>query len=666
MRNPLRTWPLAALFVLLALSASTPADCVVGDSRFGVSGWRSFADLDKVGSCWFLNWGKSTNAALANPDYPYVRMYWRTKANEYTDAQIQDWARTVRSQLGPGVPIWWTASNEPNDRGQANQTPAEFAAGYYQYHKNLRIGDPDCKVLGPSMLNWTFLSDSVWKTGKDWYTEFRELWANDPTYSAYSNSIQGNPYPPMDGFNMHTYDLRGIQGTPWEGQPDWTYLRDQTLACHADLQNWPETKNLRIWNTEYGTLRVATITDTADSLGGFGLWLRKQSFIERWFFFILRTGDGTWQQTVLMDSDGNVNALGKAHLTLSTLGKAEVLNMPHDQAYNTGSNYTRTGFISSTKYTERFELGLNFVLKQMPYGITEMKGRYYTLPRRVRRVTFNYRMTCDTSKFQLEVDVPGHTRVWSSGSASLDQWADIDLSSYETNRVCFGLYCIAANTYTGPADQAKVQINNITFWYDDTAETTVDVAKSLPDYRRVRLQGVVVSAVYPDSCAVQSADRSAGIVVASMAASVGDRCTVTGILGTRNGYRILLSPEVTDRTPGPAPEPVGLNTRASGGGAFGLQGAVVDNAAAGANAAGLSNVGLLVRLAGRVTYVDANRTYYYLDDGAGLNDGSGHKGVRVTLEGQPAPEVGTDVMVTGVCYTQIIGGRAARRIRVRP
>jgi len=455
------------LLILSALILCAPKDAcaTVGDDRFAMSGWAGWSKFDEVGSCWWLNWGMSLSPTYANDNYPYVRMYWRTKAGQYTDETIQNWARTAKSLYGPGVTVWWTASNEPNDRGQANQTPAEFAAGYYQYYKNLKIGDPTCKVLGPGILNWTFQSDSVWKKGKEWYEEFRQIWANDPVYSAYSMSIQGNPYPPMDGFNMHTYDLRGIQGTPWQGPPDWKYLRDETLACYADIQTYPETRNLKIWNTEYGSLRCLNITEAADTLGPICLWFRQQPFMARWFFFILKTSDGSWQQTVLLDANNNINALGRAHFALSTMGDEEVYNLPYNAAYDSGTAYTRSGCIYTTKFVEDYNLGLNvYPIQGYSYNAGEMRGRTYFAGRRIKRLTFNYRMTCNPVLYQIEVDVPGHNSVWSSGQNTGDQWADIDLTPYNTDRVSIALYCKATNTYTDPTGTAIAKITNITMW----------------------------------------------------------------------------------------------------------------------------------------------------------------------------------------------------------
>lgn len=655
------------LAILLILIVCSSAWGTIGDPRFAMSGWRGFAKFDEVGSCWFLNWGRSTSATYANDNYPYVRMYWRTKAGEFTDATIQSWAATAKSRYSPGVTVYWTASNEPNDRGQANQTPAEFAAGYYQYHKNLKIGDPTCKVLGPGILDWTFQSDSVWKKGKEWYEEFRQVWANDPVYSAYSMALQGNPYPPMDGFNMHTYDLRGIQGTPYEGPPTWQYLRDQALAAYADIQTYPETAGLKIWNTEYGLLRGSSLTDSADTLGGIGLWFRQQPWMERWFFFIIATSDGSWTNTVLLDVSNNINALGKAHYTLSTMGDAEVYNMPFNSGYNTGFSYIRPGSVYTLAYNEDYTLGLNFYLKNsQSYSVGDMRGRTYTTQRRIKRVTFNYRFTCDPALFQLEVDIPGQGKVWSSGSNTLDQWADIDFSAYDVNEVSFGLHCITANAYSNVPANARCQINNITLWFDNTVDVKPAQAKAMPDKRRVRLNDIVVSAIYPASFAVQAEDRSSGIIcMGTTTAQVGDRCTVTGETSTSNGSRVLINPEVTSITPGEPPQPLALVGRSMGGGEAGLQGAVVDDAAAGRFAKGLSNVGLLMRITGKVDYIDPTQVFFYLDDGSQISDGSGQVGVRVDMVGLPLPSLGTDVTATGVCSTTTINNKTVRLLLPR-
>jgi len=62
---------------------------------------------------------------------------------------------------------------------------------------------------------------------------------------------------------------------------------------------------------------------------------------------------------------------------------------------------------------------------------------------------------------------------------------------------------------------------------------------------------------------------------------------------------------------------------------------------------GLTNLGLVVRISGRVSYVGAD--HIYVDDGGDLDDGSGHAGVKVKLP--YAPDTGllnSYAVVTGI------------------
>ncbi len=75
------------------------------------------------------------------------------------------------------------------------------------------------------------------------------------------------------------------------------------------------------------------------------------------------------------------------------------------------------------------------------------------------------------------------------------------------------------------------------------------------------------------------------------------------------------------------------------GGPLGLQGGIAD-------APGLNNIGLRARIVGKVTY--AGTDTYYIDDGYGASDGSGHTGVRVRSLGSRVPSVDEHVRVDGI------------------
>lgn len=115
------------------------------------------------------------------------------------------------------------------------------------------------------------------------------------------------------------------------------------------------------------------------------------------------------------------------------------------------------------------------------------------------------------------------------------------------------------------------------------------------------------------------------------------------------------------------PKPLGMRNNQTGGGKCGAQGAVIDHSATGQMAVGLNNVGLLVRLYGKVTArsgMDWNG-YFYIDDGSGLDDGSGHIGLKCRVSGSEIdpgalPSVGSFAVVTGVMGVKTIDGVNAR------
>jgi hypothetical protein len=87
----------------------------------------------------------------------------------------------------------------------------------------------------------------------------------------------------------------------------------------------------------------------------------------------------------------------------------------------------------------------------------------------------------------------------------------------------------------------------------------------------------------------------------------------------------------------PVLRPFGLVTRALGGGPLGTQEGVWgwtlspkpgDPVYELRQAAGLNNIGLLVKVCGKVTTIDPEGAYFYINDGSGLRDGTKTLGVE--------------------------------------
>ena len=168
------------------------------------------------------------------------------------------------------------------------------------------------------------------------------------------------------------------------------------------------------------------------------------------------------------------------------------------------------------------------------------------------------------------------------------------------------------------------------------------------------LQGKVVRADFltlMNLFYIEEENRSAGTgVVPSVtipALTIGDRVYLEGTTFLLNGTELVVSPAYISVTPGDPIAPVGMNNKWTGGGVFGGQPAVVDDAYAvpPKMSVGLNNVGMLIRTWGGVTCSQANYAtpsitgdMFWIDDGANLKDG-------FTCLPVSQPTVGVDVLL---------------------
>ena len=196
-----------------------------------------------------------------------------------------------------------------------------------------------------------------------------------------------------------------------------------------------------------------------------------------------------------------------------------------------------------------------------------------------------------------------------------------------------------------------------------TLVASVQAAKDLADGTKVIIPDVSVTATtaqLSDKLYVCEPDRSSGIRVAKTAntgaANVGDRVDVNGTLATTNGERYLSGATMAMLNPGqPALVALGMVNRAVGGSAVN-------------NGVGLYNIGLLVRIWGRATKVDTGAKCFYVDDGAGLLDGSAYKGVRVYyshLTSFTPPVESHYAVVTAIASTTTISAKVVPQLLLR-
>lgn len=187
-----------------------------------------------------------------------------------------------------------------------------------------------------------------------------------------------------------------------------------------------------------------------------------------------------------------------------------------------------------------------------------------------------------------------------------------------------------------------------------TSETIGDLA-NMASGQSVMVTNAVItsgSSDLPDRFYIEQLNRACAIklpfVSKPLGYNEGDRVDVMGILGTdtSDGERMISGATIsrtkvpiTPPTPGEKLLPLGMSTRTIGGTRLGYKSGIT-------NGRGLNNVGLLVSVWGKVTAV--GWTYFYVDDGSGMHDGSGMRGMKVLTRRFSRPAEGDMVKITGI------------------
>jgi hypothetical protein len=138
-------------------------------------------------------------------------------------------------------------------------------------------------------------------------------------------------------------------------------------------------------------------------------------------------------------------------------------------------------------------------------------------------------------------------------------------------------------------------------------------------------------------------------VISTTVVQEGNTVTVVGDLVTDCGERSInaTSADMIDSQPSEV-KPFGMPNRSVGGSDVneytkGVTGGI-----------GLRNVGVLIKSWGVVTYVgNEAECFFYIDDGSGLCDGSGHDGLRVECRGLSKPAMGSTICVTGLSSCKV-------------
>lgn len=190
---------------------------------------------------------------------------------------------------------YWMIGNEPNEPGQDDVSPEDYAAVFHQYVSIIKGADPTARIVGPEILNFdtTCTGCAGFPSGHSWLDSFRR---------SYRSAF--NTEPPIDIWSIHTYNL------DWERLPQVDYQAQirEIQAFRAYLDAVPALKSVPIWLTEFsvlwgydgirwndqngtmiaspeGTLREDKLSAYLNQMVG---WLQthaKELNLQRWFLF---------------------------------------------------------------------------------------------------------------------------------------------------------------------------------------------------------------------------------------------------------------------------------------------------------------------------------------------------------------------------------------------
>lgn len=185
-----------------------------------------------------------------------------------------------------------------------------------------------------------------------------------------------------------------------------------------------------------------------------------------------------------------------------------------------------------------------------------------------------------------------------------------------------------------------------------------DAKKKADDYP-VAVQGAVVSAAFGEWFYVETENRSTGILVhwPQHNAIPGRKVDVIGAIKTNESWERYIEAASADDRGQRKLNPVGMSIAAVGGSNWKGIGGYTGRQKGVTGGVGLNNVGLLVRLSGRFTYIDEHNFT--------LDDGSGAMVHCVTPAGVLANPTWQFVTVSGISSLEMVGDELHSKLLVR-
>lgn len=181
---------------------------------------------------------------------------------------------------------------------------------------------------------------------------------------------------------------------------------------------------------------------------------------------------------------------------------------------------------------------------------------------------------------------------------------------------------------------------------------TISEGRIMASGTNICLRGKIVTALFAGGFYAEEADRSASIRVLSTATvHIGDVVDITGVLGTSDGERQIVTGTVFAM--GIAAEPIRP---------FGMRGDMLGGAAlcdlvpGVTGGCGANNLGLLIKTWGKVSSLGGG--YFTIECGPGVN-------VRIKSGSLTQPRVGDVITVTGISTCEVSSGAVCRAVLPR-
>jgi hypothetical protein len=199
---------------------------------------------------------------------------------------------------------------------------------------------------------------------------------------------------------------------------------------------------------------------------------------------------------------------------------------------------------------------------------------------------------------------------------------------------------------------------------------TIMAAKFVDDGQLIKIPDAIVTCNTDSYRYIEDPGRLGGIrITSTVSPAVSSLVNAIGTMSTINGERIIVVESMQTLGVGSGTSPLLIKTSALGGGTLGDQQGIIERrfviveditTKVTAQAQGLNNIGLLVKVTGVVTSVGSD--YLYIDDGCHCDDGSGNVGVRVLSETFTQPAVGKYIVLTAVSSTYYSNGKLLRAL----